>query len=97
MKKLIETRNKKKAELDAMIEMAKTENRAFTDEENAAFDALEAEVRALDDREEAQAYFLEAMMNSDGAEHDRYSGIYIQLQNGLDYCTDEDDDEEDES
>ena len=47
-----------------------------------------------DDREEAQAYFLEAMMNSDGAEHDRYSGIYIQLQNGLDYCTDEDDDEE---
>ena len=50
-----------------------------------------------DDREEAQAYFLEAMMNSDGAEHDRYSGIYIQLQNGLDYCTDEDDDEEDES
>ena len=50
-----------------------------------------------DDREEAQAYFLEAMMNSDGAQHDRYSGIYIQLQNGLDYCTDEDDDEEDES
>ena len=26
-----------------------------------------------------------------------YAGIYIQLQNGLDYCTDEDDDEEDES
>ena len=50
-----------------------------------------------DDREEAQAYFLEAMMNSDGAEHDRYSGIYIQLQNGLDYCTDEDDDEEDDT
>ena len=50
-----------------------------------------------DDREETQAYYLEAMMNSDGAEHDRYSGIYIQLQNGLDYCTDEDDDEEDES
>ena len=49
-----------------------------------------------DDREEAQAYFLEAMMNSDGAEHDRYSGIFIQLQNGLSYCTDEDD-EEDES
>ena len=49
------------------------------------------------DREEAQAYFLEAMMNSDGSEHDRYSGIFIQLQNGLDYCTDEDDDEEDES
>ena len=54
-------------------------------------------VKVWNDREEAQAYFLEAMMNSDGAEHDRYSGIYIQLQNGLDYCTDEDDDEEDES
>ena len=44
-----------------------------------------------------QEFTSEAMMNSDGAEHDRYSGIYIQLQNGLDYCTDEDDDEEDES
>ena len=44
-----------------------------------------------EDREEASAYFLEAMMSSDGAEHDRYSGIYLQLQNGLDYCTDEED------
>ena len=49
-----------------------------------------------DDREEAMQYFLEAMMSSDGSEHDRYSGIYLQLQNGLSYCTDEDDDEEDE-
>lgn len=49
-----------------------------------------------DDREEAQAYFLEAMMNSDGSEHDRYTYIFLQLQNGLSYCTDEDDDEEDE-
>ena len=47
-----------------------------------------------DDREEAQAYFLEAMMNSDGAEHDRYSCIFIQLQNGLSCCTDEDDEED---
>ena len=47
-----------------------------------------------DDREEAQAYFLEAMMNSDGAERDRYTGIFIQIQNGLDYCTDEDDEED---
>lgn len=54
MKKLIETRNKKKAELDAMLEMAKTENRAFTDSENAAFDALEAEIRALDATIKAQ-------------------------------------------
>ena len=44
-----------------------------------------------DSREDAKAYFLEAMMNSDGADHDHYSGIYIQLQNGLDCCTDEGD------
>lgn len=49
------------------------------------------EVREWNDREEAQAYFLEAMMNSDGSEHDRYSGIYIQLINGESFCTDEED------
>ena len=41
------------------------------------------------DHDRAKNYFLEAMMNSDGDEHDRYSCIYIQLQNGLDVCTDE--------
>lgn len=46
-----------------------------------------------DSREEASAYFLEAMMGSDGSEHDRYSCIYIQLQNGLDFCTDEDEED----
>ena len=46
-------------------------------------------VRVWNDREEAKAFFLEMMMNSDGEEHDRYSGIYIQLQNGLSTCTDE--------
>ena len=47
------------------------------------------EVRVWNDREEAKTFFLEMMMNSDGEEHDRYSGIYIQLQNGLSICTDE--------
>ncbi len=47
--------------------------------------------RVWDSREDARSYFLEAMMNSDGSEHDRYSGIYIQLQNGLSYCTDGED------
>ncbi len=47
--------------------------------------------RVWDSREDARSYFLEAMMNSDGDEHDRYSGIYIQLQNGLSYCTDGED------
>lgn len=50
--------------------------------------------KVWNDREEAMAFYLEAMMNSDGAEHDRYSGIYLQIQNGLNYCTDEDDDQE---
>lgn len=40
-------------------------------------------------REDAKDYFLEAMMNSDESEHDRYSAIYIQLVNGLDFCSDE--------
>ena len=43
------------------------------------------------DREEAKDYFLEAMMGTDGSERDRYAGIYIQLINGLDLCTDEED------
>lgn len=47
--------------------------------------------RVWDSREDAKSYFLEAMMNSDGEEYDRYSGIYIQLQNGLSYCIDGED------
>lgn len=46
-------------------------------------------VDVWESHEEAKDYFLEAMMNSDGSEHDRYSSIYIQLINGLDFCTDE--------
>lgn len=42
-----------------------------------------------DDREQAKEHFLEAMMNSEGSEYERYSAIYIQLVNGLRYCTDE--------
>lgn len=48
MKKLIELRNKKRAELQAMLDAVKAEERAFTDEETAAFDALEAEIKSLD-------------------------------------------------
>lgn len=47
------------------------------------------ERREWSDREEAQQFFLEMMMSADGDDHDRYSGIFIQLQNGLDFCTDE--------
>lgn len=41
-----------------------------------------------EDREKAKSYFLEAMMNSEGEEHERYSAVYIQLVNGLSFCTD---------
>lgn len=48
------------------------------------------ERRVWNDREEAQHFFLEAMMSTDGEEHERNECIFIQLQNGLTYCTDED-------
>ena len=41
------------------------------------------EKQEWDDREEAQAYFLEAMMNSDGAEHDRYSASTFSFRTDL--------------
>ena len=40
-------------------------------------------------RKEAEAFFLEAMMGSDGSERDRYTNIYIKLQMGMDFCTDD--------
>ena len=48
MKKLIEKRNALKAQLDAMLEKAKTEDRAFNDEENAEFNRIENEIKSLD-------------------------------------------------
>ncbi len=42
------------------------------------------------DREYAQAYFLELMMSTDGEEHERAECVYIQLLHGLDECSDED-------
>lgn len=41
-------------------------------------------------REEAMNYFFEGMTCTEGSERDRYTNIYIKLQNGLDFCTDED-------
>lgn len=49
MKELFEKRNQKKAALDALLKKAKLEERAFTEDEKAQFDALEAEIRALDE------------------------------------------------
>ena len=42
------------------------------------------------DREDAQVYFLELMMSTDGEEHDRAECVYIQLMHGLDECSDVD-------
>ena len=42
------------------------------------------------EREDAQAYFLELMMSTDGEEHERAECVYIQLLHGLDECSDED-------
>lgn len=40
-------------------------------------------------KEAAEQFFLQAMMGSDGSERDRYTYIYIKLQMGMTYCTDE--------
>lgn len=48
-------------------------------------------IQKWEEGEQAKDFFLEAMMNSEGSEHERYSAIYIQLMNGLSYCTDEED------
>lgn len=42
------------------------------------------------DYEEAEAYFLELMMTTEGEEYDRAECVYIQLLHGLDECSDED-------
>ncbi len=42
-------------------------------------------------RKKAIDFYLDCMMNSDGAERDRYTNIYLDLQEGKTYCTDEDD------
>ena len=42
------------------------------------------------DREEAKDYFLEAMMSTDSEEHERAECVYIQIMNGINYCSDED-------
>ena len=45
-------------------------------------------VQEWDDRSEARNFFLNAMMNSEGAERERYANIYFGIVSGQDYCTD---------
>ena len=46
-----------------------------------------------DSRAEAIAFYLEGMMNCEGAERDRYTNIYLALISGASVCSDELDDE----
>ncbi|MBR1592821.1 MAG: phage major capsid protein [Ruminococcus sp.] len=48
MKKLIEKRTALKAKLSAMFDSIRTEDRAFTEDENKTFEELENEIKALD-------------------------------------------------
>lgn len=41
-------------------------------------------------RKDAMRFFLECMMSSEGSEQERYTKIYCQLEEGKNYCSDED-------
>ena len=45
-------------------------------------------VQEWEDRSEARNFFLNAMMNSEGAERERYANIYFGIVRGRDCCTD---------
>lgn len=45
-------------------------------------------VQEWEDRSEARNFFLNAMMNSEGAERERYANIYFGIVRGQCYCTD---------
>lgn len=49
------------------------------------------EVQEWDSRSEAKRFFLDALLNSDGSERERYSNVYAKLQMGYSCCTDSDD------
>lgn len=40
-------------------------------------------------RKNAELYFLEGMMNSNGSEKERYTAIYLKLLSGMEICTDD--------
>ena len=51
------------------------------------------ERRGWCDREDAQSFFLEMMMSTDGEEYERAECIYTQLIYGLDICSDDEEDD----
>ncbi|MCM1525435.1 MAG: hypothetical protein NC120_13380 [Ruminococcus sp.] len=46
------------------------------------------ETREWKSREDAKKFFLEAMMNSEGSERERYSNVYFGIIMGFPICTD---------
>ena len=46
--------------------------------------------KTWESKEEALSFFLQGMMACEGSEQDRYCNVYMKLQLGLNYCTDED-------
>lgn len=65
MKFLIEKRNSLVEEINAMFEKAETEKRALTEEEQSAFDAKNAELKALDKTIEAKREARELSLMDD--------------------------------
>lgn len=39
-------------------------------------------------REDAKKFYLTCMACSEGSERERYTNVYLDLEDGLDYCTD---------
>lgn len=70
MKKLIETRSQKLIEMDDLLKKAQEEGRAFTEDEQAQFDKLEGEVKALNATIAAQQRRAEAGANKQDPEKD---------------------------
>ena len=77
LKELIEQKNQKIDQLDEMLKKAETEKRAFTDEENGNFEALEDEIRALDQTIQAaeRAESLERIHSGESSESEEQRAI----------------------
>lgn len=69
MKKLIEIRSQKLVEMDNLLKKADEESRAFTEEEQNAFNALESEIRSLNATIAAKQRRAAASATQDDPEH----------------------------
>lgn len=67
LKKLMEQRAGLKAELDAILALVKTEERAMTDEENTKFEDLEKQIKALDSTIAAEKRARDLQLNDEPA------------------------------